>query len=259
MNAKGLIEQLAASGRHSFTSEEARDALQVSRDACKQALNKLSRQGVIASPARGFYTIVPPEYRSLGCLPAEQFIPALMAQKGLVYYAGLLSAAQYYGAAHQRPQEFQVFIANSRRPLYCGKVRIRFIARKNIAQVPTKAFNTPRGTLQVSTPEATAIDLVGYPEHVGGLDQVATILAELAEEISPEALATAATTAPITWIQRLGHILEIVEAKTLAQSLRPYVNAHAREYSALVPGGKAGGDKNATWKLRVNETLAPDL
>ncbi len=39
--------------------------------------------------------------------------------------------------------------------------------------------------------EATGIDLAGYPEHVGGLDQVATILSELAEEINPIALAPA--------------------------------------------------------------------
>jgi len=45
-------------------------------------------------PYRGFYVIVSPEYRSLGCRPAEQFIPDLMEYLGEVYYAGLLSAAE---------------------------------------------------------------------------------------------------------------------------------------------------------------------
>jgi hypothetical protein len=54
-----------------------------------------------------------------------------------------------------------------------------------------------RGTILVSTPEATAIDLVGYQHHAGGLDQVATILSELVENINPEKLAAAAATAPI--------------------------------------------------------------
>lgn len=47
---------------------------------------------------RRFYVIVPSEYRSLSCLPADQFIPALMKHLGLAYYAGLLTAAQYYGS-----------------------------------------------------------------------------------------------------------------------------------------------------------------
>lgn len=258
--ARELIEQLASRGRYSFTSEEAREALKVSPNASKLALNRLAKQGLIASPARGFYVIIPPEYRSLGCLPAEQFIPDLMKIKGLNYYAGLLSAAQYYGAAHQRPQEFQVFVAKNRRPIRCGKVRIKFIARKHIDDVAVRSFNTARGELQVSTPEATAIDLAGYPEHVGGLDQVATILSELADEIDSAALVNAAATAPITWLQRLGYILELVEAKQAAENLRPYVLEQAREYTTLVPGGaRADEHRVPDWKLIVNTELEPDI
>lgn len=101
--AKDLVVTLASKGRYSFTSKEARETLKVSADASKLALNRLAKQGQIASPARGFYVIIPPEYRSLACLPADQFIPDLMRHKELPYYAGLLTAPQYYGAAHQRP------------------------------------------------------------------------------------------------------------------------------------------------------------
>ena len=88
ITAKDLITQLASKGHCSFTSEEARVALKVSPDACKLALNRLAKQGQIASPARGFYVIIPPEYRSLGCLPADQFIPTLMKHKGLKLLRG---------------------------------------------------------------------------------------------------------------------------------------------------------------------------
>lgn len=258
--AKDLIEILASKGRYNFTSEEARDGLRVSPDASKLALNRLSKQGLIATPARGFYVIIPLEYRSLGCLPAEQFIPDLMKVKELSYYAGLLTAAQYYGAAHQRPQEFQVFVQKNRRPIRCGKVRVKFIARKNIDDVPVRTFNTSRGKLRVSTPEGTAVDLAGYPAHVGGLDQVATILSELARKIDASALAEAAATAPITWVQRLGYILELVEAESAAAGLREYVGQHAREYTMLMPGGdEEAGQRLRDWKLVVNAELEPDI
>src|SRR6266508_2712401 len=119
LNARGYLDNLAAAGRHHFSSVEVRMALGVSADAVKLALNRLSKQKLIASPSRGFWVIVPPEYRSLGCPPADQFIPALMTRLKLPYYVGLLSAAQYYGAAHQRPQAFSVVLAKNRPPIHC--------------------------------------------------------------------------------------------------------------------------------------------
>ena len=136
LRARQFLEQLAASGRYHFSSIEAQAALAVSPVAARAALNRLARQGAIASPARGFYVIVPPEYRALGCLPADQFIPALMKKLEMPYYAGLLTAAQYHGAAHQRPQEFQVFLEKRRLPIECGRVRVAFMMRKRLREVP---------------------------------------------------------------------------------------------------------------------------
>lgn len=84
--------------------------------------------------------------------PGSEFIPALMKRLNLPYYAGLLSAAQYHGAAHHRPQEFQVFLAKSRRPIHCGAVRVSFMVRKRLKEVPVQSFNTPRGTVRVTWP-----------------------------------------------------------------------------------------------------------
>jgi predicted transcriptional regulator of viral defense system len=257
--AKDYVDGLAARGRYHFTSAEARQALGVSANAATKALNRLKNQGALALPEREFYVIVPPEYRSLGCLPAEQFIPALMTEKGLPYYAGLLSAAQYYGAAHHRPQEFQVILEKNRRAISCGKVRVAFVARKRAANVPVRKFNTARGEIRVSTPEATAIDLAGYPQHAGGLDQVATVLAELAEVLDGALLPAAAAAAPLPWAQRLGYLLEIVQAGGAVGPIKDYVQSHAREYTPLVPGGKPEGERVADWKLVVNASVEAEL
>jgi predicted transcriptional regulator of viral defense system len=252
-NARNYIADLAARGRYHFTSNEARTALGVSNDAAKLALNRLAKQQLIASPARSFYVIIPPEYRSIGSLPADQFIPALMKRLGLPYYAGLLSAAQYHGAAHHRPQQFQVLIEKNRRPIQCGSVRVAFIARKRVKEVPVQSFNTPRGEVLVSTPEATALDLVGYYQKAGGLDQVATVLAELAEKIDPEKLVLAAETAPVSWAQRLGYLLDRVGASDRTPRLMRYVAQRARQAAPLLPAlpyDKSEKDEN--WKLYVN-------
>jgi predicted transcriptional regulator of viral defense system len=251
--ARDYIVGLAARGQYHFTAAEMRQSLGVSPAAAKLALLRLAKRGLVASPARGFYVIVPPEYRELGCLPADQFIPALMERHGLIYYAGLLSAAQYHGAAHHRPQEFQIVVAKNRRPIACGAVRVAFVARKRMTDVPVQSFNTPRGTIRVSTVEATAIDLVGYERHAGGLDQVATVLAELAEHIDPERLVAAAKTAPISRAQRLGYLLELVGAGTAAESLKDYVREAAKDMTPLLPGtSHEKAEQRNDWRLYVN-------
>ncbi len=266
MKARQYVENLAAAGRYHFGSNEAQAALGVSAAAARVALNRLAKQGAIASPARGFYVMVPPEYRSLGCLPADQFIPALMKSLRLSYYAGLLTAAQYHGAAHQRPQEFQVFLEKGRLPIACGKVRVAFMIRKRLREVPVQSLNTPRGTLLVSTPEGTAVDLVGYQHQAGGLDQVATVLSELAERIDPEKLAAAAATAAVPWAQRLGYLLERVGASEKVAPLKEYVRARTHESAALLPNApKQNGarrqkaPRNEDWKLYINAEVQPDL
>lgn len=253
LHARDYITRLAGSGRYHFSSREAQDALGVSADAAKLALNRLAKQGLIASPARGFYVIVPPEYSSLGSLPADQFIPALMTRLAQPYYLGLLSAAQYHGAAHHRPQETQVMVGKSRRPIASGRVRVVFIVRKEIARISVQPFNTPRGTVLVSSPEATAVDLVGYPHHVGGLDQVATVLEDLAEKLDPGKLAEAAALAPMPWAQRLGYLLERVDAHEQAGPLKSYVGARARQTALLLPTASGeGAVRDDGWKLLVN-------
>ena len=264
--ARQFLDQLAASGRYHFSSADAQSALAVTGAAAKVALNRLAKQGAIASPARGFYVIVPPEYRALGCLPADQFIPALMKKLEMPYYVGLLSAAEYHGAAHQRPQHFQVFLEKRRLPIECGKVRVGFMMRKRLREVAVQSLNTPRGALLVSTPEATAIDLVGYHHKAGGLDQVATVLAELAEKIEPQKLAAAAATAAVPWAQRLGYLLQQVGAGDRVAPLKEFVRARAHESALLLPnapkrdaGRPRKPQRDDDWKLFINAQVEPDL
>lgn len=260
LRAAAVIDELAASGQYHFTTGQMGSALRASPAATRLALARLAKKGLLASPARGFYVIVPPEYRRLGCLPPDQFVPALMEKSKQPYYAALLSAAEYYGAAHQRPQVFQVALARNRRPISCGAVRVAFIARGNISEVPVQEVNTPRGTLLISSIEATALDLVGYAHRVGGLDHVATIIGELADDIAPDLLVTAALAAPVTWAQRLGYLLEVVDAGDKASSLKTHVRQCAQGTVLLVPGLPKGRTLRARdWRLYVNTEIEADL
>ena len=151
-------------------------------------------------------------------------------------------------------------LAKSRRPIVSGTVRVTFIVRKNINAIPVQSFNTPRGTVLVSTPEATAVDLLGYSGHIGGLDQAATILSELAEKLDPDKLALAAQTAPLPWAQRLGYLLEKFGGEDRVGALKSYVQQHASQTAVLLPTAKReNAMRNDGWKLIVNAEVEPEL
>ena len=211
-------------------------------------------------PYQGFYVIVPPEYRSLGCRPAEQFIPDLMNYLGEYYYVGLLSAAEYHGAAHHRPQVFQVMVAKPRRTIISGKVQVNFIVRGNIEAIPTQPRNTVTGILKLSTPEATAFDLAGYYRHCGWLDNVATVLSELVEVLDPEKLVTVAELSPITWVQRLGYLLESVGSEEIWQPLSEYINAKKPVRSPLLPSVTIKGAVfSKRWQIYINTKVESEI
>jgi len=254
------LNDLLAQGRYCFTGVEAAQSQGASVIAMRAALRRLRHKGEIAMPFRGFYVIVPPEYRSLGCLPANHFIPSLMANLDEPYYAGLLTAAEHHGAAHHRPQAFQVVVKRTRLGIICGGVRVDFIGRKNVAAIPTQDFKTPRGYLKVSTPEATAFDLAGYPHHAGGLDNSATVLAELAESLDASKLVSIAGLSPMAWSQRLGYLLELVGEVELAEGLADYVNRRNPVPVPLSPSLPwKGGHQESRWRLILNDKVEPDV
>jgi predicted transcriptional regulator of viral defense system len=255
-----IIDELAAQGRFSFSFAEMVERLDASPVAIRSALNRLKKKGLLALPYQEFYVILPPEHRARGCLPPQQFIPDLMEYLGEVYYAGLLSAAEFHGAAHHRPQVFQVVVAKARRPIECGQVRVEFIFRKNAANISTEPRNTTAGIVKISTSEATALDLIGYVRHCAGLDNVASVLAELVEKIDIKRLVEVAGYSPIAWVQRLGYLLELLEAHDKADSLAYYLKTRHPKPTPLMPGTSVkGAKKNNRWQVFVNTEVEPDL
>jgi predicted transcriptional regulator of viral defense system len=258
-NAAAYLDALAASGRYHFSTEEAAEALRRSAPAVRAALRRLKAKRLVADPYRGFHVIVPPEYRKLGCLPPEQFIPQLMQHLGEPYYVALLSAAELHGAAHHRPQRFQIMLRSNRRGIDCGQVCVQFIARKDLEHTPCIERRTPRGAVRVASPEATALELVGYAVQCGGLDNVASVVAELAEDLDALKLVEAAKTCPVVWSQRLGHLLDQTGHQNLGDALAEHVAGHATVVAPLVRArSRAGAERVDRWKLAVNATLEID-
>jgi len=259
-----FIDELQARGKCTFTLDEAQQALGKSRAAAVQAIERMRHQGKIANPAKGFYVIVFPEYRRYGCLPAAYFVPYLMEFWDESYYACLATAASYHGASHQQPQAFQVMLKRSKSPIICGDIKIYFFKKINLEQTQTQAFSTKQSKLIISTPEATAIDLVNYINQSGGLNRVATILDELQEAISKEELLKLLKSdSKNYWKQRLGYFFEKLGAYELAEIIYDNLGQKGMRYILLDPSfqpeKREGYDKDRRWKIIENSTLESDL
>jgi predicted transcriptional regulator of viral defense system len=132
--------------------------------------------------------------------------------------------------------------------------------RKNAALIPTEPRNTPSGILKISTAEATALDLVGYPEQAAGLNNVATILAELGETLKIDRLIDVASLSPTSWLQRLGYLLNIVGELEKAEMIAGYIKEKGAVPTPLAPKISIKGSKiDSRWQVFVNTDAEPDV
>ncbi len=260
MRALEFIDKLRSEGRYFFAIHSAEKTLGLTKIATLNALHRLKLNKLIVSPARGFYLIVPPEYRAYGCLPADMFVPDLMKYFQQPYYVSFLSAAQFYGATHQKPQRFQVITTKNRPAIQRGRIYIEFIANKNAAVMPTKQFNTMAGVITVATPEVTAVDLVTAPHYGAGIHNVATVLMALAEKIEIRKLIELTSINPESfWIQRLGYLLEFLGFDQFSDELIKVLNKRKLNWVHLV--SRASHKplvRNKKWKVIVNTKVEPD-
>ncbi|MFH1983422.1 MAG: type IV toxin-antitoxin system AbiEi family antitoxin [Pseudomonadota bacterium] len=255
-----FVDALQAQGRYTFTRGEAMGSDRFSAVALEAALRRLKQRGRIARPRRGFYAIVPLEYKEAQCLPASWFIDDLMGFLGQPYYVGLLSAAAVYGAAHQQPMDFQVVTDRATRPVHVGRVRITFHKSRSVAKLPTGRIQTETGTMRVSTPEATALDLVRFTAAAGGLSNVATVLSELAEKIRPEEWAATMDQYASPILQRAGYLLEMVGKDDLAAPLAQWLSLRRYRPVPLSPGKKISSEPaDPRWRVIANDTPEIDL
>lgn len=255
-----LPDVLLSEGVSAFDASDAARWTGLSRDRVHGALKRLADAGEIFSPARGFYVIIPAQYRSWGAVPASRFVDPMMAHLDRSYYVALLSAAEVHGAAHQRPQAFQVVVDRYLPDRAFGRVRMQFVVNQHAASLPVTRVNTPTGTMQVSTPAVTALDLASRTLDSGGLDNVVTVLVELNEDhpLAESDLVGVADHYPMGALRRLGYLLE-----RYCDLQLDHLNAHCepsgREPAPLDPSGPRRGHVDQRWNLRLNAEIEPDL
>ena len=152
-------------------------------------------------------------------------------------------------------------------PINCGNVRVQFIKNKNLNREATQTINVPTGSLVVSTPETTAMELVMYQKQAGGLSHIATVLTELLEAIDgTRLLELARKSLTIAWVQRLGYLLALTEPENIEKRngiivlLRKYIETKVPQAIPLNPNiPMAGFPRNKDWNVAINTEVESDI
>lgn len=259
------IKQRKYRGKYTFSIEDVMKvfpALQYSN--VFNTLNRQIKAQSVISPVRGFYVIVPTEYGLKGLVPPVFFIDQMMKYLQREYYIGLLNAAEFYGAALQRPQSFTVIHTP---PHLIDGVRagekFHFIKKISINPHFIEKRDSRLGTVNVSSAELTALDLIANEKKVGGLNRVCTVLNDLTETLDASKFdGDFFKLYPAPIYQRLGYILEnILEEDVLADILFEKLSQSGKRLR-ITPFkiGKSTGryDDSNRWKVIENQEIEID-
>lgn len=264
MTIREWIKNKEIAGTSHFSIDEVQHTfVNTPEQQIKNELYRLSSQGVITSVYRGFYVIIPVQYAAKGVVPPLYYIDQLMSNIGKPYYVSLLNAAELLGCAHQRPQRFYVTTIQPYATTSKSKnATLYWVYRKDIPESFLLTKNSETGTIRHSNAELTAVDVVQYSSHIGGLSRASTLLSELTEianfENKIEELLQFTTTATL---QRLGYILdEILEEPEQADVIyRQLIALNKRMvYVPLSNQAEESGEKNKKWKIDINTEIEVD-
>lgn len=257
MNFARLWDQLLGEGRSSITPAELQERTGASEAAVYMAAKYAMDRGRLFSPVRGLYVLVPGEHRGRRVVPATHFVDPMMRHLDADYYIAFASAAQWWGAAHQAPQEFQVVTTRRVRDRQIERVRLRFYVAAKLDTDAVRRVAGPRTMIKLATPNLCAVDLASRPALGGGLSKVATILIELPDLDGTE-IARLATRRPRSAARRLGWLLEMVRPDLDLAGLRGVALPEVAGPTLLAPSGSRRGRLDERWGVLVNATVEPD-
>ena len=220
---RDLPEFLLASGETLASTDRVAQLLGVRPERVSRSLAVARRERRIVSITKGVWAPVEEGWSHLGAHPPAEYLDGLMAHLGHRHYVAYRSAAAVHGVSHHSFPAFQVAVDAYCRDRTIGGVPLRFVRSSRMGTVPVCRRPFGQAHVTVSSPEATALDLVERPQLGGGLDYVATILGDMQAFglLDAGELTEVSTLYPRAVTQRVGHILDYMSRELAGMIERP--------------------------------------
>src|SRR5215469_2552030 len=222
--AEAYCDARLAFGRVTLDLSDLVKASGLSALAAKRQLSRLRGKVVRISPRQPFYLILSPEHRNLGAPPPNWWLQDYFNWLGRPYYLALQSAASTFGSNPQALQVTQVMTNKPLRPMYVGRIQLRFFVKRGIERTPTQQPDGATAPLLISTPEATVYDLIRYATSIGGIERAAETIRPLLPLLRVRELTRVLNAeSEFSVAQRLGFVLEACGSKSLAKVVRDWL------------------------------------
>lgn len=252
--ADAFIDERLALGRVAFPLSDLVKETGLSVTAARNQLLRLDNRLTRVSPRQRFFLILSPEHRAIGAPPVEWWLHDYFQWLRAPYYMALQSAAGALGSNPQALQVTQVMTNMPRRVLEIGRIRVQFFVKRALERTPTQPLANAFAPLRVSTPEATALDLIRYAPRIGGIGRAAQTIAPLLPLMRPAELRRVLKieNEPAT-ARRLGFVLEKLKATRLAEAVQRWLPS-ASIFVPLIPGLHSDAPEIKRWRIRNNAT-----
>ena len=221
----------------------------------KQTIYRLRKKRILTPITKGVYFFSPLESGPAGSRINEYLIPPLLFPKGN-YYIGYSTMYNYYGFTDQLFQTMYLLnTSRQRERIICG---IRF---KLIKILPNRMYGLEKISIRdvettISDRERTLIDLIYFPDPVGGLRNAFDVLRSQikSQKIDIKKLIKYAAIFPsVSTRKRIGFVLQ--QCGVPNTKLAPLKRSIKTTALAALYGSKSRkGTINTMWKVILDDT-----
>jgi len=250
---KTILSLLNATGREIYSLQEIETMTGNSSAYVRKIIFHLAKIHRLIRLKKGLYLYVPEGYEKHWS--ANSFLVAahLVQPYAIAYW----SALNHFQFREQIPRT--VFVQTTSHRLR-SELKILGVTYKFVSIEKRKKFGYTdiwigHHKIQITDKEKTIVDCLDYPEHSGGIVEVAKglSLACMNKEISLEKMIQyAQRLGNKTVLKRLGYLMSTLGLEISIMQIRKIRASISRGYSLLDPSLPNEGICNATWQLKVN-------
>ncbi len=251
-----FLDELQARGDLVVSVDQAAEQNTLSRIAAQRQLERLAPRTTRLPGRPSAFLIVGPEHRLRGAPPVAAWLDEYFRAQGQRYYVGLLSAAALHGSSAQALQVTQVLLRRPRRPIAVGKIHLDFHVKSKLESTPLTEITGLPAPLAVSSPEATALDLIAFSHRIGGIARVLEVILGLEGAMTGTGMRSALRAGvPVTVLQRIGYVFEKLEFDLLANIVERALPKRFPPALLQAHGQRASGPARAPWGIVENVPL----
>ena len=248
-----LVGRLYEENKPVFTMSDAQKILKKDYNQITDLLSEMAKRKVISRIKYGKFLIIPQEIGNVERYFGNWFVAASEIVNSPDYYIGFYSAMNHWGMLTQ--PLIKVFVATPKRQVVPAQLKdslILIYMKEKFIWGIKEEWVTQTHKVRISDLEKTILDGLLYPQHCGGITEIAKGIWITKDKIDYNKLGEYVDKyGKNVAAKRLGYILEILEidAHPLLFNLRQYVKDR---YDLLDPSMPNAIKNKNTWRLIDN-------